>query len=63
MREVGFGVIRMTDPPVLCYKGTDRVEVPGNQEEVPAKGVFGCNLELFQSDVDPCFHRRQLVDN
>ena len=19
------------------------------------KGVFGCNLELFQSDVDPCF--------
>jgi len=27
------------------------------------KGVFGCNLELFQSDVDPCFHRRQLEDN
>ena len=21
-----------------------------------SKGVFGCNLELFQSDVDPCFH-------
>jgi len=19
------------------------------------KGVFGCNLEFFQSDVDPCF--------
>lgn len=27
------------------------------------KGVCGCNLELFQSDVDPCFHRRQLGDN
>ena len=41
VREVGFGVIRMTDPPVLCYKGADGVEVPGNQEEictsVPAK--------------------------
>ena len=31
----------MTDPLVLCYKGADRVEVPGNEEEictsVPAK--------------------------
>jgi hypothetical protein len=44
VREVGFGVIRMTDPPVLCYKGTDRVEVPENQEErytsVPAKPMW-----------------------
>ena len=43
-RVVGFGVIRTTDPPVLCYKGADRVEVPGNQEEictsVPAKPLW-----------------------
>ena len=27
------------------------------------KGVFGCNLELFQFDINPYFHRRQLIDN
>ena len=39
---------------------SQEIELPPNVE---IKGVFGCNLELFQSDVDLCFRRRQLVDN
>ena len=35
----------------------------GGVPQAIIKGVFGCNLELFQSDVDLCFRRRQLVDN
>ena len=30
--------------------------------EMESEGVFGCNKELFEYEVAPCFDRRQLVD-
>ena len=50
-------------PPVQGIGYSSAQLYGGRSDYQLSKGVFGCNLELFQSDVDLCFRRRQLVDN